>query len=55
LIELSVNSQEKDFLSEFVHQDNLVPVISDFSEFLVLSQINQGQNIFFKAASSEAY
>jgi hypothetical protein len=55
LIKLSVNSQEKVFLSEFVHKDNLVPVISYFGEILVLSQINQGQNIFFKAASSEAH
>ena len=55
LVELSVNSQEKVFLSEFVHKDNLIPVISDFGECLVISQINQGQNIFFEAASSEAH
>lgn len=53
MIQRLVNSEEKVFLSELVHLDDLVPVVSDFIEPFALGQVNQGKNVFFEATSTE--
>lgn len=53
VIEGLVNSEEKVFLSELVHLDDLVPVVSDFIKSFALGQVNQGKDVLFEATSTE--
>lgn len=55
LIEFSVNSQEEILFSEFIHQNNLIPIIGYFEKSFVLGEVNQGQNVFFETTTTKSY
>lgn len=53
MIKWLVNFQEKVFLSELIHFDYLIPVLSHFLQTFTFSQVNKGENIFFETTTTE--
>ena len=54
VVECFKNPLEKFLLSVFIHPDNSIPIVCHLLKSLHLSQVNQGQHILLKAASSES-
>lgn len=50
-----IDSQEKVFLSELIHFNNLIPIFGHFLQSFTLSQVDKSENIFFKATTTKTY